>query len=118
MFGVCETMLSGNISNEEIFINGFSPDPFRNDKASNIRNGGVCLFYKESLPIKERCDLEIKFNRKKIFIVLSHCHPNMSNNEFAEFTNLLENIDDSIRKENPTVSILCGDFNARPPLFC
>ena len=76
MFGACETMLNGNISNEEISINGFSPDPFRNDKASNIRNGGVCLYYKESLPIKERCDLEIlpetivaeiKFNRKKMF---------------------------------------------------
>ena len=77
-------------------------------------------------PIKERCDLdilpetivaEIKFNRKKIFIVLSYCHPNMPNNEFAEYTNLLENIYESIRNENPTVSILCGDFNARSPLF-
>ena len=73
---------------------------FRNDKASNIRNGGVCLYYKESLPIKERCALEIlpetivagiKFNRKKIFIVHSYCHPKMPNNEFAEYTNLLEN---------------------------
>ena len=30
---------------------------------------------------------------------------------------LLENIYESIRKENPTVSILCGDFNAKSPLF-
>ena len=30
---------------------------------------------------------------------------------------LLENIYESIRKENPSVSILCGDFNARSPLF-
>ena len=41
----------------------------------------------------------------------------MSNNEFAEYTNLVENIYESVRKENPTVSILCGDFNARSPLF-
>ena len=52
-------MLTGNISNDDIFINGFSPDPFRSDKAPNTRNGGVCLYFKESLPIKERCDLEI-----------------------------------------------------------
>ena len=41
----------------------------------------------------------------------------MSNNEFAEYTNLLKNIYESIRKENPIISILCGDFNARSPLF-
>ena len=126
MFGVCESMLTGNISNEDILINGFSPDPFRSDKAPNIKNGGVCLYFKESLPIKNRCDLailpetnvaEIKFNKNKIFIVLSYCHPNIPNNEFAEYMCLLENIYEFIRKENPTVFILCGDFNAKSPLF-
>ena len=29
----------------------------------------------------------------------------------------LENIDESIRKENPSVTIFSGDFNARSPLF-
>ena len=29
MFGVCESMLTNNISNHHILINGFSPDPFR-----------------------------------------------------------------------------------------
>ena len=126
MFGVCESMLNDSISNEGIFINGFSSHPFRSDKTYNIRNGGVCLYFKESLPINERCDLEllpetivaeIKLNRKKVFIVLSYCHPNMSNDEFTEYTRLLEKIYESIRKEKPTVSILCGDLNARSPLF-
>ena len=52
MFGVCESMLTSNISNEDIYINGFSPEPFRSDKGLNTRNGGVCLYFKESLPIK------------------------------------------------------------------
>ena len=78
------------------------------------------------MPIKERCDLEllpetivaeIKFHRKKVFIVLSYRHPNMSNDELIEYMYQIENIYDYIRKENPTVSILCGDFNARSPLF-
>ena len=73
IFGVCESLLSDTIPNENIFINGFSPDPFRVDKPLNSRNGGVCLYFKENLPIKERCDLEtlpenivaeIKLNRK------------------------------------------------------
>ena len=126
LFGVCESMLNSSITNEDIFINGFSADPFRSDKAANIRNGGVCLYFKESLPIKRRRDLEklpetivaeIKLKKKKVFFVLSYRHPNMSNDESVVYMNKLENIYDSIRKENPTVSILCGDFNARSPVF-
>ena len=119
-------MLNENISNEDIFINCFSPDPLRSDKSSTTRNGGVCLYFKESLPIKEIPDLEIlpetivaeiKLNRKKMFIVLSFCHPKLPNNEFVEYLNSLEKIYESIRKENPSVSVTCGDFNSRSPLF-
>ena len=126
IFGVCESMLTENISNEDILMNGFSPDPFRSDKDPDTRNGGVCMYFKEYLLINEGCDLEIlpetivaeiKLERKKVFIVLSYRHPNMSNEELVEYMSLLENIYKHIRKENPTVSILCGDFNARSPLF-
>ena len=80
-------MLNESIPNEHIQINGFSPDIFRADKPVDSRNGGVCMYFKENLPIKERCDLvtipetivaEVKLNRKKIFFVLSYCHPNLS----------------------------------------
>ena len=110
MLGVCESMLTGSISNEDLFMNGFCPSPFRSDKSPTTRNGGVCLYFKESLPIKERCDLEIipetvvaeiKINRKKIFIVLSSCHPNLENSVFIGYMSSYE----SIRKENPSVTI-------------
>ena len=73
IFAVCESFLNKDIPNEDIFISGFSGEPFRPDKPENIRNGGVCLFFKEHLAIKERNDLElipetivpeIKYNRK------------------------------------------------------
>ena len=44
--------------------------------------------------IKERCDLEvlpetivaeIKLHKKKVFIVLSYCHPDMSNDELVDY---------------------------------
>ena len=126
MFDVCESMLTSNILNEDIYINGFSPEPFRSDKGLNTRNGGICLYFKESLPIKERRDLEIipetivaeiKLIRKKIFVVLSHCQPNISIGEFNEYLNSLEKNHESIRKDNSYVSILYGDFNAKSPLF-
>ena len=70
-------------------------DIFRSNKPSSIRNEGVCLYYKECLPLKERTDLEtlsetivaeIKLNRKEIFLVLTYCHPNMPNIEIFEYT--------------------------------
>ena len=126
IFGVCESLLNKNIHNDDIFISGFSPDPFRVDKPDNIRNGGVCLYFKENLPIKQRGDLEllpetivaeIKLNKKKIFFVLSYCHPNLSSTEFDEYVKSLEIIYENINKENPAVTIITGDFNARSPLF-
>ena len=75
IFGICESSLCSNIPNNDIFINGFSPDPFRADKPA--RNGGVCVYYKENLPIRQRCDLqtlpetivaEVRINRKKKFL--------------------------------------------------
>ena len=41
----------------------------------------------------------------------------MSNDDFAEYVRLLEKVYEYIRKENTTVSIPCGDFNARSTLF-
>ena len=41
----------------------------------------------------------------------------MSNNEVVTYMNRLVKIYDSIRKENPYVTIFCGDFNARSPAF-
>jgi len=79
-----------------------------------------------NLRIKERNDLEIlpetivaeiKLNKKKIFFVLSCCHPNLSLTHFEDYTNSLELIYERICKENPTVTIFTGDFNARSPLF-
>ena len=65
----------------------------------------------ESLP--ETIVAEIMLNRKKIFFVLSYCHPNLSSAEFDEF----DEFDECINKENPAVTIISGDFNAKSPLF-
>ena len=125
-FGLCETALTENIPNEDILIEGFSPDPIRADKAFDTRNGGVCLYFRENLPIKPRPDLasipetivaEIKLNRKKIFFVLSYRHPNIPIDEFKNYVGSLESIYENINRENPSATVICGDFNARSPLF-
>ena len=53
ILGICESSFTGTISNDDIFISGFSPQPLRSDKPALLRNVGVCLYYKKNLPIKE-----------------------------------------------------------------
>ena len=126
LFGVVESALNSGIPSDSILVEGFSPDPIRADKADGTRNGGVCLYYREDLPIKSRKDLaiipetvvaEIKINRKKIFFVLSYRHPSTPMAEFNNYVNSLETILEMANKENPSAIILSGDFNARSPLF-
>ena len=53
-----ETYLSSDISHDETFIEGFGKSPFRKDDPSGLRKCGVCMYFKENLPIKRRVDLE------------------------------------------------------------
>ena len=90
IFGICESFLNKKIENKEIEINRVSPDPFRADSplANEHPRGGVCLYYKEHMPINQRNDLqilnecivaEIKINNnKKMFYVLIYRSPSQS----------------------------------------
>ena len=49
--------------------------------------------------------------------MLSYRHPNIPSGEFDEYVKSLENIYEKISLENPSVTIITGDFNARSPLF-
>ena len=62
--------------------------------------------FKENLPIRQRCDLqtlpetivaEVRINRKKMFLVLSYCHPNLSSDNFDTYMNSLEYIYECIK---------------------
>ena len=119
IFGICESGLTKDVAKEKISIDGFSPDPFRADKADGTRNGGVCLYFREDLPIKSRTDLatipetivaEIKIKRKKLFFLLAYRYPNIPIAEFRDYVSALENIYEKISLENPSATIICGDF--------
>ena len=58
-FGVCESWFNYDVSNDKIEISDFAPEQFRADypKANEDPRGGVCLYYKEDLPIMQRDDL-------------------------------------------------------------
>ena len=76
IIALSETYLNDTIPNNEIEIEGYSSDMFRSDHPTNTKRGGVCLYYKNTLPIKLHPDLhildesivaELTLSRKKLF---------------------------------------------------
>ena len=100
LIAISDTRLDRSISNEDIQIAGFCCDVFRNDHPSNTRiPGGVCLYYKENMPIRRRNDLElfqetivteISLRRKKVFCMILYRHPNQTSDEFDLFFDRLQ----------------------------
>ena len=56
IIAVTESALHSSISNDIIQLNGFIP--IRRDLPDNVTHGGILLYHKESLALKERPDLE------------------------------------------------------------
>ena len=127
LVGVVETYLNKDILDSKLKIQGFSPEPFRADSPSTARpQGGVCLYFNENLPIKNRSDLidleetilaEIKLEGKKIFVLLSYRSPSQSTTDLDTYCEKIQKILDKINKEKPHLIVLSGDFNARSPIF-
>ena len=94
---------------------------------NNTRHGGVGLFYKNTLPLKETDDLafnetiviELKFGSKKIFFTLLYRSPAFKDGspEFENFLLNFENLFNNIKKENPYVMFFTGDFNGHSQLW-
>ena len=59
IFAICKSSLHELICNENLLIHGFSPEPLRADKPSTAHKGGVCLYFKEYIPLKIKEDLEL-----------------------------------------------------------
>ena len=59
IIALTETQLNQGIPDNEILINGFSGKSFRKNDPSGDHYCGICVYYKENLPIKQRSDLDI-----------------------------------------------------------
>ena len=76
----------------------------RADHPNNIKIGGVCIYYKESLParvinipyIKEALLLEMNYNNKKVIISVIDRSPSRSTDEFESFLLNFEQLLDDV----------------------
>ena len=114
-----ETYLDSTTPDNLLKIDGYNL--VRADHPDNIKRGGVCIYYKESLPVrvislpylKEGLVLEMNDNNKKMIVSVIYRSPSQNNREFDSFLLNFEQLLSDISTRKPTVSIITGDFNAR-----
>ena len=93
----------------------------RADHPDNIKRGGVCIYYKESLPVrgisatyfKEALLLEMSYNNKKVMVSVIYCSPSQTNDAFDTFLSNLQLLLNDINYQKPSLSVVAGDFNSR-----
>ena len=88
-----------------------------------MKRGRVCLYFKDSLAIKQRKDLqildgciilELTIGRKKVFFsVVVYGSPSQNVELFYYFLEKLELIVQNLKYTRPKCIILTGDFNCR-----
>ena len=114
-----ETYLDSTILDSLLEIDGYNL--VRANHPNNIKRGGVCIYYKESLTVrvislpyfKEALLLEMTDNNKKIIVSVIYRSPSQNNSAFDSFLSNLEQLVRDMNKCKPTVSVITGCFNAR-----
>ena len=99
-----ESYLDSTLSSDDknLCLNGYKL--IRADHPKNLKQGGVCIYYRETLPVKtiqlnylpECLVCEINYDNKKIFFVTLYRSPSQSNDEFDEFLRGFEGVIDYI----------------------
>ena len=108
---------SSNVDNLNIPAYNMS----RADHPSENRRRGVCIYCRESLPIKmlninylqECICFDLKIGSKLCTIASLYRSPSQSADEFDNFLNKLNLTLESIAQKNPFLTVVIGDFNAK-----
>ena len=90
----------------------------------NIKRGGVCIYYKIPLPVKikniqylqECINFKINIKDKLCNFITLYRSPNQCQDDFDSFINNSELNLDSIMTNNPFLTVILGDFNAKSSL--
>ena len=109
--------------NPNLEVQGF--DLIRADHRSNVKRGGVCIYYKNHLPLKlininflhECLTTELDIKSKLCVLVGLYRSLSQSRNEFSSFITNLESTLQAITLRNPFLTMVLGDFNANDKLW-
>ena len=122
-----ETFLDLAIPHNDGSININGCSLLRVNHPNNIKQGGVCMYFKKSLPLIRRSDLrdmkeclvtEIIVNNKKCFFTCLYSFPSQSHKELESFCSNLDSPSSNINDHHPACSIFIEDFNAKFSKWC
>ena len=116
-----ETYLDSSIPSDHVSLELEGYNLVRAEHPNNVKRGGVCIYYKESLPVRvinlpylqEALLLELNDQNKKIIISSLYRSPSQNSEEFGSFLTNFEHLLSDINSRKPSVSVILGDFNAR-----
>ena len=116
IMALSESMLDSSISSENIYIEGFSCEVYRNDHPSNSKVGGVCIYFKQRRNLELMQDTivcEVNISRKKIFFVTAYRSPSQNSEQFENFISNMQMMINRLQMERPHSVVFTGDFNCR-----
>ena len=108
------SFLSPSVSStlDSLNIDGYNL--VRSDDPSSSKRGGVCCYFKESLPIRilkitpmtECLVLEMLYNNKLVIVSVIYRSPSQSSQEFAQFEMLFTQLLNYITSKKPFFSLV------------
>ena len=104
-----ETFLNSTIDSEDnrLKIEGYNL--IRSDDPSGSKKGGVCIYYKEHIPLIKRDDL---CSLSNCLVTVLYRSPSQNQQEFEKFCSNFDVLMDQINNELRNCSVIIGDFNA------
>ena len=118
---ISETFLKSSYSNDDPSLSLKDYNMIRSDHLDNLKRGGVCIYFKETLPLKilnisllnECLVVDIAYEDKKCMIVSLYRSPSQTSEQFGSFLTNLENLIDTIFCSDPFLVFILGDVNAK-----
>ena len=111
--------LSVSSDNDNLCIKDYKM--VREDHPGNVKRGGACVYFKESLPVsslpspylKECLIFEISINNMRGYVVSMYRLPSQTSDDFNSFITNLEKRVVDISSSNQYFILMTGDFNAK-----
>ena len=121
-----KTYLNSETSSDDDNLKIPGYDTVRDDHPSNTKRGGVCVYYKNTLPFKlinikylqECISLKIRIEGKCCKLICLYRSPSQTNNKFESFLKNFQLTLNEINQENPIMISVGDDFNAKSNNWC
>ena len=116
-----QTYLNTKISSDDKNLERAGYNLVREDHPTNSKRGGVCVYYKSSLPfrvtsakyLQESISFELRIGGKCCKFSCLYRSPSQTQDEFETFLKNFESTLDKIHENNPFMTVVLGDFNAK-----